>query len=89
MLDTVVTQELRDEGVARDIATRVQRMRKAAGLSKEDPVEVYFSEAGSGDLTRVITACSDLIRKIIKVALLPVSHMPADAHVIRRQGEAV
>ncbi|MEM4728696.1 MAG: isoleucine--tRNA ligase [Thermoplasmata archaeon] len=38
-LDTSVTDELRAEGLARDIVRRIQEMRKAGGLRVEDRIE--------------------------------------------------
>ncbi|MGQ9582795.1 MAG: isoleucine--tRNA ligase [Thermoplasmatota archaeon] len=44
-LDTRLTDDLRAEGLARDIVRRLQEMRKAAGLSVEDHIEAVASLA--------------------------------------------
>ncbi len=41
-LDTKITDELKEEGLARDIARHIQTMRKELGLVKEDLIEVYY-----------------------------------------------
>jgi isoleucyl-tRNA synthetase len=42
-LDTTVTPELRLEGVAREVISRVQRMRKEAGLAVSDRIRLFIS----------------------------------------------
>lgn len=46
-LDTKITDELKEEGVVRDIARHIQTMRKDLGLTKEDLIEVYCEKNGS------------------------------------------
>lgn len=41
LLKTAVDRELRDEGLARELVNRVQRLRKRAGLKATDEVVVY------------------------------------------------
>jgi isoleucyl-tRNA synthetase len=50
ILDTVVTPELRVEGLARELVRRIQEARKQAGFNIEDRIEVYYhagAELGS------------------------------------------
>jgi len=42
-LDTTVTPELRLEGVAREVISRVQRMRRDAGLAVSDRIHLHIS----------------------------------------------
>jgi isoleucyl-tRNA synthetase len=42
-LDTTVTPELKLEGVAREVISRVQRMRKEAGLAVSDRIHLFIS----------------------------------------------
>jgi isoleucyl-tRNA synthetase len=44
-LDMRVTEELRDEGLAREFVNRVQNLRKAAGFDVVDRVHVSFRSA--------------------------------------------
>ena len=46
-LDTKITDELKEEGIVRDIARHIQTMRKDLGLTKEDWIEVYCEKSGS------------------------------------------
>ncbi len=41
-LDTKITDELKEEGMARDIARHIQEMRKDLGLTKENLIEIYY-----------------------------------------------
>lgn len=40
-MDTTPDQAMQDEGVAREIINRVQKLRKKAGLVPTDPVRQY------------------------------------------------
>ncbi len=40
VLDTLLTEELKDEGIARDFIRQVQVLRKAKGLTTEDTIEL-------------------------------------------------
>jgi isoleucyl-tRNA synthetase len=48
-LEPTVTPELRMEGVARELVSRIQRMRKDAGLAVSDRIEVHVGVGGGGD----------------------------------------
>jgi len=52
-VDTVITPDLRAEGLAREIVRRVQDMRKNAGFSIEDRITTYYL-GDSEDLDQVI-----------------------------------
>jgi len=43
MLDCLVDDELRSEGLAREVINRVQKLRKKAGLLPTDPVEIFYT----------------------------------------------
>jgi isoleucyl-tRNA synthetase len=52
-IDTNLTEDLKDEGLARDIVRRIQSQRKEAGFDIADEIEIYY-ETGSR-LERVFT----------------------------------
>jgi len=58
-LDTRVTEELKKEGLARDIVRRIQNQRKEAGFEIADEIETYY-EAGPR-LTQVFNVHRDYI----------------------------
>ncbi|MBU3924309.1 isoleucine--tRNA ligase [Patescibacteria group bacterium] len=47
VLDIEITDELKEEGIVRDIARHIQTMRKDLGLVKEDLIEVYVEKLGN------------------------------------------
>ena len=59
-LDTKLTSELINEGLAREFVNRVQNMRKDAGFSVTDRIRIYFES--SGRLAGAITNMSDYIK---------------------------
>jgi len=59
-LDTTLTPELINEGLAREFVNRVQNMRKDAGLSVTDRIRIYFES--SNRLSEAVTRMSDYIK---------------------------
>ncbi|MDE6075598.1 MAG: isoleucine--tRNA ligase, partial [Clostridia bacterium] len=45
-LDTALTEELIDEGVERELISKIQNMRKEAGFEVTDRIEIYFTAQG-------------------------------------------
>jgi isoleucyl-tRNA synthetase len=43
VLDTVITQELMLEGIARELTSKIQNMRREAGFEVEDKIYLYYS----------------------------------------------
>ncbi len=79
-LDTTVTPELKLEGVAREVISRVQRMRKEAGLAVSDRIRLFIS----GD-TPVVEAAEthrgwiaeEVLATELAVGATPQEHMMA------------
>ena len=59
-LDVSISQELRDEGMAREFVNRIQNMRKEADFEVTDRIVVGFS--GSEELTEAIKSSLDSIK---------------------------
>jgi len=59
-LDTTLTPDLVNEGLAREFVNRVQNMRKDAGLSVTDRIRIYYES--SGRLSDAVTRMSDYIK---------------------------
>ena len=59
-LDTTLTPELVNEGLAREFVNRVQNMRKDAGLSVTDRIRIYFES--SAKVGAAISRMSDYIK---------------------------
>jgi isoleucyl-tRNA synthetase len=59
-LDTTLTPELVNEGLAREFVNRVQNMRKDAGLSVTDRIRIHFES--SGKVSAAITRMTEYIK---------------------------
>jgi isoleucyl-tRNA synthetase len=79
VLDTNVTPELEQEGVARDFVRLVQQARKDAGLHVSDRVRVTF-EADAATAA-AIAAHADYVREQVLATELAVGAAPAGAFV--------
>jgi len=60
-IDTVITEELEIEGLARDIVRRIQDLRKQADFDIDDMIETYYS--GDEELTRVFQIEAEYIKE--------------------------
>lgn len=71
LLDVTPDQTLLDEGVAREIVNRIQKLRKKAKLVPTDDVTVYYDVSTSPSLQKIATSHSDFIQSLIRSPLLP------------------
>jgi isoleucyl-tRNA synthetase len=78
-LETILTAELVSEGRAREIAHRIQTMRKDAGFRVEDRIVTYFN--GAPELEGVLEAQADYLRAETLSRDLVKGHAPNGAHV--------
>ncbi len=63
-LDTKITKDLKEEGMARDIVRHIQNMRKEAGLKPEDKILVSFS--GDSEISGILEKNRKTILEKIK-----------------------
>ncbi len=78
-VNTVATEELKSEGLARDIVRRIQNQRKDADFDIADQIETYY-EAGS-KLTAVFNAHEDYIASETLSTSIYGAEPPEEAHV--------
>jgi len=60
-LDTAITPELADEGLAREIVRRLQTMRKNAGFDIADYITTHYQ--GDAEMARVLRQFEDYVRQ--------------------------
>ncbi|MFT3794383.1 isoleucine--tRNA ligase [Flavobacterium sp.] len=60
-LDITLTEELKNEGIARELVNRIQNIRKDSGFEVTDKINVQI-EAADGPLKEAITANADYIQ---------------------------
>lgn len=80
LLDVSPDQSMQDEGLAREVINRVQRLRKKAKLMPQDEIVVYYK--ASAELERIIKEFSDFILATIKQPLKPYPVPPAENVII-------
>jgi len=78
-VNTVVTEELRKEGLARDIVRHIQNQRKEAGFDIADQIETYY-EAGA-NLSEVFITYGDYIALETLSTSIQKAEPPAEAYV--------
>ncbi|XP_029990139.1 isoleucine--tRNA ligase, cytoplasmic isoform X2 [Sphaeramia orbicularis] len=72
LLDVTPDQSMVDEGVAREVINRIQKLRKKAHLVPSDEITVYYRCQPEGEyLDSVIKAHNDFILATTKAPLLP------------------
>ncbi|CAG07066.1 unnamed protein product, partial [Tetraodon nigroviridis] len=82
LLDVSPDQSMVDEGVAREVINRIQKLRKKAHLVPTDEIKVFYRCQPEGDyLNSVVQAHTDFIMGTIKSPLLPFP-VPKAASVI-------
>jgi len=77
MLDTTPDKEMLEEGVAREVINRVQKLRKSAGLKVDDKVTMYYTVTPKDhNLAKIITKFSDYIQTSSKTPVRPLTAPP-------------
>ena len=59
-IDTAVTPELAQEGMARELVHRIQNMRRAAGFEVTDRIELFYQ--GPAEVEKVLAGFGDYVR---------------------------
>jgi isoleucyl-tRNA synthetase len=78
-LDTRITPELADEGLARELVHRIQSLRKSAGFEISDRITVHYGE--SERLRHVLTSHAAYVQQETLADELVEGLPPAGAHV--------
>ncbi|KAJ2682827.1 isoleucine--tRNA ligase [Coemansia sp. RSA 1285] len=72
LLDTKLRADLIEEGVAREVINRIQRLRKKAGLVAVDDIKYYLdiTEDPEGVLAKALKTHTDLFQRVLKQDIL-------------------
>jgi len=75
LMDRRITKKLKDEGTAREICNRIQKMRKEAKLVPADVVNAFYSlqEQKDEDICSVFEDFCDLIAKHTRIKVMPIA----------------
>ncbi|XP_072938440.1 isoleucine--tRNA ligase, cytoplasmic [Epargyreus clarus] len=82
LLNITPDQDMLDEGFAREIINRVQKLRKKAHLVPTDEVDVYFSVKKGNDIVRIINIHRDLIESTVKAPMKSIEELSPSKSVI-------
>jgi isoleucyl-tRNA synthetase len=77
-LDAVVTRELRLEGLARELVSRIQRLRKDSGFAVSD--RVTLAVAAGGEVHEAVTAFSSWIAAEVLARSVSVGELTEGTH---------
>ncbi|XP_069101274.1 LOW QUALITY PROTEIN: isoleucine--tRNA ligase, cytoplasmic-like [Argopecten irradians] len=86
LLDVTPDQSMLDEGIAREVINRMQRLRKKGGIVPSDDITVYYQASDS--LTAIINNFSDFIFSTIKQPVCPYP-VPAGSKVVVEESTSV
>jgi isoleucyl-tRNA synthetase len=84
-VDTVVTPELKAEGLAREIVRRIQTQRKNADFNIEDRIKTWY--VATGELAQVFADWDEYIQSETLTTELVAGEPPADAFVEKHKVE--
>lgn len=91
LLDTKRYEDLEQEGLAREVINRVQRLRKKANLLPTDNVLMYyqFTKDVGEALESVIKTQNDVIVKVLKKPLYNASEKSESGEVLAEEQQEV
>jgi isoleucyl-tRNA synthetase len=69
-LDVTLTEELRQEGLARELVNRLQNLRKDSGLEVQDRIQVTLADSAPAELRAAVAAFGDYIREEVQALRL-------------------
>ena len=84
-IDTILTPELKAEGLAREIVRRIQAQRKNADFNIEDRITTWY--AAEAELAEVFTAWGEYIQAETLTTELVAGEPPVDAFVEKHKVE--
>lgn len=87
LLDVSPDQDMLDEGFAREIINRIQKLRKKAHLVPTDEVNVYFKVNKNSDIQRIISLHRDFIETTVKAPIMPMDELPPTKAVIIEENQ--
>ena len=77
-LDITLTEELTLEGIARELVSRIQALRKESGFEVTDRIELHIQRNGGGQMEKAVEVHADNIRSET-LAFTPAASLLVDA----------
>lgn len=69
-LDVTLTEELRQEGLARELVNRLQNLRKDSGLDVQDRISVQLASSAPAELQAAVAAFGNYVREEVQALRL-------------------
>ncbi|XP_024884154.1 isoleucine--tRNA ligase, cytoplasmic [Temnothorax curvispinosus] len=90
LLDVTADEAMHNEGIAREVINRVQKLRKKARLVPSDEAVAYYEikDAGS-NLARVVVSHKEFIENATKTPQRDMAELPADSYVILEEMQKI
>lgn len=82
LLNVTPDQEMLDEGFAREIINRVQKLRKKAHLVPTDEVDIFYFVNKNSDIVRIINSHREFIETTVKAPMIPIEKISAAKPVV-------
>eukprot|EP00945_MAST-04E_sp_MAST-4E-sp1_P006114 g6114.t1 len=85
IIDTRADDAMRQTYVAREVISRVQKLRKTLGLRVGDEVEVFYKisdDAASTAIEAALKANMGMVKETIRTTMVPLANLPADVSVL-------
>ena len=90
LLDVTPDESMQDEGIAREIINRVQKLRKKAQLVPSDEADVYYEiNDANSSLSRIIVEYKQFIESTTKTIQKNIKELSNDAYVIIEEMQKV
>ena len=86
-MDTSITDELRDEGFAREFVSRIQQLRKQSGFEVADRINIKFNS--TPDFEAAIMAYKDFVTKELLAESLVVSQNSGEEYLLNDQATRI
>ena len=80
LLDVTPDSSMQDEGTAREIINRIQKLRKKAHLVPTDQISVFYK--ATGDIDRVAKSYAEFIENTIKASFKPLDEKQGSDNLI-------
>ncbi len=82
-LDATITQELKEEGILREIVRHTQALRKDAGLKPQDRIYAFFS--GSETLNKILQSNKEFVLREIRANNLAIGAKPEEKFDLEKE----
>lgn len=90
LLDITPDEEMHNEGIAREVINRVQKLRKKAQLVPSDDAVVYYEiKDASSNLAKVVVSYKDFIENVTKTPQWNVAELPSNTVVILEEMQKI